>query len=191
MSDHLTLTLTLTPTPRRSGLSPWRRGLAALALVLAHAAPIGLIGATSLGAAPVRAAEAAPAAADPELERRMIQITSELRCLVCQNQTVAGSSAGLADDLREQVREMLHKGASNEEIIAFMTARYGDFVLYRPPVKTTTVLLWVGPTLLMIGGVAMLIIVLRRRSRMPAEAFDPDEDDDAGASSPAASNGRS
>ncbi|RZS58220.1 cytochrome c-type biogenesis protein [Sphaerotilus mobilis] len=137
--------------------------------------------AVSLLAPAVQAAEAQPAVADPELERRMLEITSELRCLVCQNQTVAGSSAGLADDLREQVREMLHKGASNEEIISFMTARYGDFVLYRPPVKTTTVLLWAGPTVLMIGGVAMLIVVLRRRSRMPAEAFDPDEDEDSAA----------
>ncbi len=123
------------------------------------------------------AAEALPAAADPELERRMLQITAELRCLVCQNQTVADSHADLANDLREQVREMLHKGASNDEIIAFMTARYGDFVLYRPPLKATTVLLWAGPAVLMVGGLAMLILVLRRRSRMPAEAFDADEED--------------
>ncbi len=171
MSDHLHL-----PTLRGA--------LARLLVAMSLFAALGLLGANA------RAAEALPAAADPELERRMLQITSELRCLVCQNQTVAGSSAGLADDLREQVREMLHKGASNEEIISFMTARYGDFVLYRPPVKTTTVLLWVGPTVLMIGGVAMLIIVLRRRSRMPAEAFDPDEDDDAGAEGSTAPDGR-
>ncbi len=171
MSDHFHL-----PTPLR-------RALTGLLVAMSLFAALGLLGTNA------RAAEALPAAADPELERRMLQITSELRCLVCQNQTVAGSSAGLADDLREQVREMLHKGASNEEIISFMTARYGDFVLYRPPVKTTTVLLWVGPTLLMIGGVAMLIIVLRRRSRMPAEAFDPDEDDDVGAADSTAPNG--
>jgi cytochrome c-type biogenesis protein CcmH len=162
-------------------MSDWRRALAAVFMLA------GLFMATGLWSGAAHAAEAKPAVADPELERRMIEITSELRCLVCQNQTVAGSSAGLADDLREQVREMLHKGASNEEIISFMTARYGDFVLYRPPVKTTTVLLWAGPTVLMIGGVVMLIVVLRRRSRMPAEAFDPDEDDDVGtpASTPA------
>ncbi|MGY0194176.1 cytochrome c-type biogenesis protein [Leptothrix sp. BB-4] len=140
---------------------------------------LGLLTALSLAVPAARAAEAQPSVADPELERRMLQITAELRCLVCQNQTVADSHADLADDLRQQVREMLHKGATNDEIIAFMTARYGDFVLYRPPVKATTVLLWVGPAVLMVGGLAMLILVLRRRSRMPAEAFDPDEDDDA------------
>ncbi len=185
MSDRLISASRRTGSVRTTfARSMFARSTLAFLIVL-----VGLF-ATGLWAPAARAAEAQPAVADPELERRMIEITSELRCLVCQNQTVAGSSAGLADDLREQVREMLHKGASNEEIISFMTARYGDFVLYRPPVKTTTVLLWVGPTVLMIGGVAMLIIVLRRRSRMPAEAFDPDEDDDAGAS-PAASNGRS
>ncbi|MDP4302178.1 cytochrome c-type biogenesis protein [Leptothrix discophora] len=159
---------------RLSHLRSWRSAFAALVLACTVMLPAA------------RAAEALPAVADPELERRMLQITAELRCLVCQNQTVADSHAGLADDLRQQVREMLHKGASNEEIIAFMTARYGDFVLYRPPVKPTTVLLWVGPAVLMVGGLVALIVVLRRRSRMPAEAFEPDEDDLAEAARAAA-----
>jgi cytochrome c-type biogenesis protein CcmH len=127
------------------------------------------------------AAEALPASADPVLEARMLKITAELRCLVCQNQTVADSHADLALDLRRQVREMLAQGASDDEIIAYMTARYGDFVLYRPPVKATTVLLWAGPAALMVGGVVALFLVLRRRSRLPPEAFDADEDDDAAA----------
>jgi cytochrome c-type biogenesis protein CcmH len=121
------------------------------------------------------AKEAAPAAEDPALEARMVKIAAELRCLVCQNQTIADSSAGLAIDLRNQVREMLQSGKSDREIIDYMTARYGDFVLYRPPVKATTAILWFGPALLLAGGVVILIVVLRRRSKMPAELFDADE----------------
>ena len=123
------------------------------------------------------AKEAQPAAADPALEARMLQIASELRCLVCQNQTIADSHADLAQDLRRQVREMLAHGDSNQQIIDFMTARYGDFVLYRPPLKASTALLWFGPGLLMVGGLAGLVLVLRRRSRMSADRFDPDEPD--------------
>jgi cytochrome c-type biogenesis protein CcmH len=119
--------------------------------------------------------EAAPAAVDPILEARVTRLTSELRCLVCQNQTIADSHAGLAVDLRNQVREMLQRGDSEQEILDFMTARYGDFVLYRPPLKSTTILLWLGPVAMVIGGLALLIFVLRRRSRMPPEDFDPEE----------------
>mgnify|MGYP001323242420 FL=1 len=118
--------------------------------------------------------EAAPASADPVLEARMMRISSELRCLVCQNQTIADSHAGLAVDLRQQVREMLQKGQSEQEIIAYMTARYGDFVLYRPPFKATTALLWIGPGVMVVAGLAILVIVLRRRSRMPQDQFDPE-----------------
>src|SRR3977135_87343 len=96
--------------------------------------------------------EAVPAGADPALESRMLRITSELRCLVCQNQTIADSHAGLAEDLREEVRIMLRKGESDEQITQYMTDRYGDFVLYRPPVKPTTFLLWFGPAVLLVGG---------------------------------------
>jgi cytochrome c-type biogenesis protein CcmH len=121
--------------------------------------------------------EAAPASADPALEARMMRISSELRCLVCQNQTIADSHAGLAVDLRQQVREMLQKGQSEQEIIAYMTARYGDFVLYRPPFKATTALLWIGPGVMVVAGLTILVIVLRRRSRMPQDQFDPESPD--------------
>jgi cytochrome c-type biogenesis protein CcmH len=110
------------------------------------------------------AKEAVPAAADPALEQRVTTLASELRCLVCQNQTIADSNAPLAEDLRNQVREKMRQGASNSEIVDYMVARYGDFVLYRPPLKLATVLLWFGPLLLLVGGfVVMLRRVLRRR----------------------------
>ena len=115
-------------------------------------------------------------AADPALEARMLAITGELRCLVCQNQTIADSHADLAVDLRNQVREMLRRGDTREQIIDYMTARYGDFVLYRPPLKQTTALLWFGPAVLMVAGLVVLGVVLRRRSRLPDESFEPDED---------------
>lgn len=123
----------------------------------------------------VVAKEAAPAAQDPVLEARMVRIASELRCLVCQNQTIADSHASLAVDLRSQVVEQLQKGQSDQQIIDYMTARYGDFVLYRPPMKRTTLLLWFGPGILLVASLAALFFVLRRRSRMGPEAFDPDE----------------
>ena len=129
----------------------------------------------ALVAGVVAAQEAAPAAADPELEARMVRITAELRCLVCQNQTIADSNAGLAIDLKNQVREMLRRGDSDQQIIAFMTERYGDFVLYRPPLKRTTALLWFGPAILLVGGLLILLLVLRRRSRMDPNLFEPDE----------------
>ncbi len=122
--------------------------------------------------------EAAPAAADPALEARMNRITSELRCLVCQNQTIADSHSGLATDLRQQVREMLQRGQSEQQIIEYMTARYGDFVLYRPPFKATTVLLWLGPLLLLLVGVLTLVRVLRRRSQLADDQFEPDPETD-------------
>ena len=125
----------------------------------------------------VRAKEAAPAVENPVLEARVMEIAAELRCLVCQNQTIADSSAGLAVDLRNQVREMLVRGESDKQIIDYMTARYGDFVLYRPPLKSTTALLWFGPAVFLLGGVITLFVVLRRRSRLAPEMFDADEID--------------
>lgn len=122
--------------------------------------------------------EAAPAVADPVLEARVMRISAELRCLVCQNQTIADSHADLAQDLRRQVREMIQRGETDAQIIDYMTARYGDFVLYRPPFKATTVFLWLGPALLVVGGLVTLVLVLRRRSRLPADRFEPDELDD-------------
>ena len=112
-------------------------------------------------------AEAAPAAEDPELEKRVTELSAELRCLVCQNQTIADSNADLAIDLRNQVREQLKRGATNEQIIDYMVERYGDFVLYRPPVKTTTLLLWVGPFLLLVIGLGALFYRLSRRPAAP------------------------
>ena len=129
----------------------------------------------ALAAGVAAAQEAAPAAADPELEARMVRITAELRCLVCQNQTIDDSNAGLAIDLKNQVREMLRRGDSDQQIIAFMTERYGDFVLYRPPLKKTTAILWFGPAILLVGGLLILFLVLRRRSRMDPNLFEPDE----------------
>ena len=126
------------------------------------------------------AKEAAPVAADPALEARVVAITAELRCLVCQNQTIADSTSGLADDLRNQVREQLRKGASDAQVLAFMTERYGDFVLYRPPFKASPALLWLGPTALLVIGLSALVLVLRRRSKLAADRFEPDDDDDTG-----------
>ena len=150
---------------------PTRVARAALRLAAALAVSVAVL------ASPAFAKDAPPAAADPVLEKRMQAITAELRCLVCQNQTIADSHADLAVDLRYQVREMLRQGKSDREIVDYMTARYGDFVLYRPPVKGTTALLWFGPAVLLVGGVIMLWTVLRRRSRLAPEAFEPDEDD--------------
>jgi len=128
----------------------------------------------ALAASLSHAGEAVPAAADPVLEARMARITAELRCLVCQNQTIADSQSGLATDLRQQVREMLQRGDSEQQIIEFMTARYGDFVLYRPPVRSSTLLLWFGPALLLVAGIATLVGVLRRRSKLADDQFEPD-----------------
>lgn len=124
------------------------------------------------------AREAAPEAADPALEARMTRITAELRCLVCQNQTIADSNAALAVDLRRETREQLRAGKSDREVLEYMTARYGDFVLYRPPLKATTALLWFGPAAMLALGAGVLILVLRRRTKMKAEAFEPDDDDE-------------
>ena len=115
------------------------------------------------------AGEAQPAAADPVLEERVTALATELRCLVCQNQTLADSNAPLAIDLRNQIRERMREGASERDIIGFMVERYGDFVLYRPPWKATTLLLWLGPVLLMLGGLAALYTRIARRRREGAK----------------------
>ena len=115
------------------------------------------------------AEEATPLAENPQVEARLKTLAVELRCLVCQNQTLADSNAPLAEDLRREVREMIAKDMSDKEIIDFLVTRYGDFVLYRPPLKTTTTLLWVGPFLLLIGGATALVIALRRRQKKLAD----------------------
>ncbi len=111
------------------------------------------------------AREAAPMAADIAIEKRMVAISEELRCLVCQNESLAGSHAELAQDLRREIRKMIGEGKSDQEILDFMVARYGDFVRYRPPVKPTTWLLWGGPFLLLLGGIGGLVVFLRRRAK--------------------------
>lgn len=127
------------------------------------------------GMAVVGAGEAVPAVPDPALEARVMVIAAELRCLVCQNQTLADSQAPLAVDLRRQIGEMLARGQSPAQINDYMSVRYGDFVHYRPPFKLATALLWLGPALLLAAGLAALFMNLRRRRRMGPEAFDPDE----------------
>ncbi len=100
----------------------------------------------------------------PEYQERYDHLLHELRCLVCQNQTVAESPADLSNDLRVEVKEMLERGATDQEILDFMSDRYGDFVLYNPPVKPRTYLLWIGPFLLLIGGVIFALMLVKRRS---------------------------
>ncbi len=124
-------------------------------------AALGLALACQLG----HAGEARPLADDPVAEKRLQAISAELRCLVCQNETIAGSNADLAVDLRREIRTMIQAGQSDQQIIDFMVARYGDFVLYRPPFKSVTVLLWVGPLLFLAVGLIALQLYLRRRNR--------------------------
>jgi len=114
-------------------------------------------------AGPVLAKEAAPAVPDPALEKRVMALAEELRCLVCQNQTIADSHADLAIDLKNQIREKLKAGMSEQQITQYMVARYGDFVLYKPPVKATTVPLWFGPFALLFAALAGLFYYLKRR----------------------------
>ncbi len=114
--------------------------------------------------------EAAPLAADPALEKRVLAIAEELRCLVCQNETIAASHADLAVDLRKQIALKLQAGQSQAEIIDFMVQRYGDFVLYRPPVIGRTLLLWFGPFALLLGGVVGLLLHIRRRRQVVPDA---------------------
>ena len=106
---------------------------------------------------------------DPALDARLKTLENELRCLVCQNQTLAESNAPLAEDLRQEVRELAVAGKSDDDIRAYLVARYGDFVLYKPPVKATTYALWFGPFVLLAAGIAVWIAVLRRRARMSAD----------------------
>lgn len=106
--------------------------------------------------------EATPLAEDPVVEQRLISIAEELRCLVCQNESLAGSRADLANDLRREVRTLIKSGKSDAEIKEYLVNRYGDFVLYRPPVKPTTWLLWFGPLLLLIGAIWLLVSIIKR-----------------------------
>ena len=109
------------------------------------------------------AKDAQPVADDPALEKRLRELSQQLRCLVCQNETLADSQAPLAADLRRQVKEMMKEGKSDKEIIAFLTQRYGEFVLYNPRVKPSTYLLWYGPFVLLGGGLVALFRYIRQR----------------------------
>lgn len=100
---------------------------------------------------------------DPVVEQRLAKLSQELRCLVCQNETLADSRADLAEDLRDEIRIQIRDGKSDQEIIAFLTQRYGEFILYRPPVKPTTYLLWFGPFVLLLAGLAILFRYVKRR----------------------------
>lgn len=107
--------------------------------------------------------QAAPTELDPVANKRAVELSQQLRCLVCQNQTIADSHAELAVDLKNQINEQIRAGRSDREIIDFMVQRYGDFVLYKPPFKTETLLLWVGPALLLVLGLSVYFLQLRRR----------------------------
>ena len=119
---------------------------------------------------PSTAKEAAPLAQDEVTEKRLVAIASELRCLVCQNESLSGSNAELANDLRREIRTLIRDGKSDNEIMDFMVSRYGDFVLYRPPLKGTTLLLWFGPALFFAVGLVALIRHLRRRNLVIKDA---------------------
>jgi cytochrome c-type biogenesis protein CcmH len=112
------------------------------------------------------AKDAQPSAADPVLEERVMNLSRELRCLVCQNETLADSRADLAVDLRDQIREQMKAGKSDQEIIAFLTERYGKFILFRPPMDPTTYFLWFGPFVLLLGGLIFLFRYVKRRREL-------------------------
>ena len=107
--------------------------------------------------------EAIPVAEDPEVEKRMLALTMDLRCLVCQNESIADSRADFSNDIRREIREQIKADKTDQEIVQFLVDRYGDFVLYNPPMKPTTIFLWFGPILLFIIGFGSLIVYLRRR----------------------------
>ena len=137
----------------------WRPALAALLLALALAA--------------AGAVEPEEQLADPALEARAREIGQELRCLVCQNQSIDDSDADLARDLRRIVRERLTAGDTDDQVMAFVTARYGDYVLLRPPLRAGTLALWFGPVVLLVAGIAAIML---RRRRVAAEPFSAEED---------------
>jgi cytochrome c-type biogenesis protein CcmH len=141
---------------------PWTLVLAALATVFA------------LATGPAFAIDAERAFEDPALQHRYETLNRELRCLVCQNQTIADSNAGLAQDLRREVKEMISRGKSDDEIRTFMTERYGDFVLYSPPVTARTYLLWAAPVLLVALALIVIVNIVRKRARQPID-IDPEE----------------
>ena len=115
---------------------------------------------------------AADNAADPNIELRLKRLSTELRCLVCQNSTLADSDAPLAKDLRNEIRKLMEKGKTDEEVVAYLVARYGDFVTFRPPVNASTALLWFGPFIMLILGAITLVVVMKKRSALIAAEED-------------------
>lgn len=118
----------------------------------------------ALSALSINVAFAADKTSNPEIEARLKRLSTELRCLVCQNSTLADSDAELAQDLRNEIRVLLIEGKTDEEVIDYLVTRYGDFVRFRPPVNASTALLWFGPFLMLIIGAVTLIVVLKKRS---------------------------
>jgi cytochrome c-type biogenesis protein CcmH len=110
-----------------------------------------------------RADEARPLGEDPVIEQRLVKLAEDLRCLVCQNESLAGSHAELAEDLRREIRAQMKAGKDDKQVIEYLTTRYGDFVLYRPPFKPVTYLLWLGPLLFLGGGVTVWYLTLKKR----------------------------
>ena len=153
---------------RRAGLVPM------FALVFA------LVLAMQLAAVPAHANEAAPLADDPVVEARLLVIAEEVRCLVCQNESLAGSRADLAQDLRREIRSLIKQGKTDKEVMDFLVSRYGDYVRYRPPVKPSTWLLWGGPFVLLAAGLAALVLFVRRR-RITSTPLSPEEQRQAAA----------
>lgn len=113
--------------------------------------------------------DSAPAFNDPELQQRYVTLTQELRCLVCQNETIADSQATLAADLRHELRDQIASGKSDEEILKFLTDRYGAFVLYKPPFDSRTWILWLSPAILLLGGLFIAVRIIMRRAKLAAE----------------------
>jgi cytochrome c-type biogenesis protein CcmH len=118
----------------------------------------------------VLAKEATPVARDPVTEARLIDLSKDMRCLVCQNESLAASDADLAKDLRDQIRQLINQGKTDKEITDYMVQRYGNFIRYKPPVDATTYALWFGPFLLLLVGIGVLISVVRKRNSQSEEA---------------------
>lgn len=123
-------------------------------------------------AVPVWAGEATPLAADPAIEKRMLNLAEELRCVVCQNESLAASNAELAQDLRREIRGQMAAGMSDKEVLNYLTIRYGDFVLFRPPFKPVTYLLWLGPPLFLGFGALLGYLTLKKRRAFKSAPVD-------------------
>jgi len=161
--------------PRSVGAAVQAAKRAAAAAIAAASARLACALVLALFATSLPAAEPPPTEQDRATQARAIRLAEQLRCLVCQNQTIADSNADLAVDLRRQLREQIAAGRSDDDIIDFMTTRYGDFVLYRPPLKASTLLLWAGPALLLAIGAWLLARIVRERRAAAPPVLSADE----------------